>query len=288
MSINVYKRAGNLSLSRMFYRSPLDHCLTEAIQRLRCLNVVLYMGMDAASQALAQELPSNIRRTYAILAERGHVPFSTAHHHAHGRPSKADKAQGQQYLVPDEETGLANFLLLMSNLGHPVRIKHVPSLALSVKRQRHASDSQIKPPGKNWAQAFERRHPELKTRRVKVMDWKRHENIIYHKITHWFEVIGTVLQDKNILREHVYNMDETGVMLSMLGTVKVLSARDDLRDYRGAGVKRTIVTAIECISANGRCLLPLIIWPASTHRSNWTTYSTPMALRAFRKWLQRF
>ena len=75
--------------------------------------------------------------------------------------------------------------------------------------------------------------------------------------------------------ENIYNMDETGVMLSMLGSVKVLVGKDDARNYRGAGVKRTMVTAIECISADGRSLLPLIIWSASTHRSNWTTYPTP-------------
>jgi hypothetical protein len=73
----------------------------------------------------------------------------------------------------------------------------------------------------------------------------------------------------------VYNMDETGVMLSMLGSVKVLVGKDDRRNYRGGGVKRTMVTAVECVSADGRALLPLIIWPASTHRSNWTTHKTP-------------
>lgn len=71
------------------------------------------------------------------------------------------------------------------------------------------------------------------------------------------------------------NMDETGVMLSMLGSAKVLVGKDDRQGSRGAGVKRTMVTAIECINADGRALLPLIIWPASTHRSNWTTYETP-------------
>jgi hypothetical protein len=40
-------------------------------------------------------------------------------------------------------------------------------------------------------------------------------------------------------------------------------------------VKRIMVTAIECISADGRSLHPLVIWPASTHRSNWTTHPTP-------------
>ena len=70
-------------------------------------------------------------------------------------------------------------------------------------------------------------------------------------------------------------MDKTSVMLSMLSSVKVLVGKDDLRDYRGAGVKRKTVTAIECVSADGRCLLPLILWLASTYCSNWTTYPTP-------------
>lgn len=91
------------------------------------------------------------------------------------------------------------------------------------------------------------------------MAWERHEKNIYDKITHWFEVVGKVLQDPAVLPENVYNMDETGVMLCVLGSIKVLVSGDDPRDYRGAGVKRTMVTAIECISANGRSLLPMII-----------------------------
>jgi hypothetical protein len=97
------------------------------------------------------------------------------------------------------------------------------------------------------------------------MAWERHENNIYDKITHWFEVIGKVLQDPAILPENVYNMDKTGVMLCMLGSIKVLISKDDLQDYRGVGVKRTIVTTIKYISANGRSLLPIIIWPATTY-----------------------
>jgi hypothetical protein len=54
-------------------------------------------------------------------------------------------------------------------------------------------------------------------------------------------------------------------MLSMLGSVKVLVSKDNKRKYRGARVKRTTVTAIECISVDGRYLNPLIIWPATTY-----------------------
>jgi hypothetical protein len=70
-------------------------------------------------------------------------------------------------------------------------------------------------------------------------------------------------------------MDKTRVMLSKLRSVKVLAGRKDLRDYRGARVKRTEVTAIGCISANGRYLISMVIWPATTHRSNWTTFAIP-------------
>ena len=53
-----------------------------------------------------------------------------------------------------------------------------------------------------------------------------------------------MLENPAVLDENVYNMDETGVMLSKLGSVNVLAGRQDLRDYRGAWVKRTVVTAM--------------------------------------------
>ena len=111
------------------------------------------------------------------------------------RTTLYEKAQRQQYLTLQEEKALFTFLLLMSDLGQPVRIKYIPSLAFTLARQRSTTtDNSIKPPGKNWARAFEKRHQELKARRVRSTDWKRHEKNTYVKITHWFEVIGRELR----------------------------------------------------------------------------------------------
>jgi hypothetical protein len=231
--------------------------------------------MDRASQVLAQGVPPGVPRSYRALADHSDVPRSTLHHRAHGRPSVEKKAQGQQYLKPWEEDVVVKFLLQMSDIGQPIRMKFIPSIAFIATRKRPVADRPLKPPGKNWAKALENRHPELQARRVSALDWNRHEKNIYWKVIHWFEVIGKILQDPAILAENVYNMDETGVMLSMQGSVKVLVGKDDKRKYRGVRVKRTSVTAIECISADGRYLDPMIIWPASTHRSNWTIFHTP-------------
>jgi hypothetical protein len=46
-------------------------------------------------------------------------------------------------------------------------------------------------------------------------------------------MIKEVLQNLAVLAENVYNIDKTGVMLSMLGSVKVFVSKHDKQDYRG-------------------------------------------------------
>jgi hypothetical protein len=219
--------------------------------------------------------------SYAIRSRSTGIPASTLWRRANGKPSQRDKAANQQYLTPQEERALVNHVLRMAENGYPLPVSFLRSLAVIIARQRSSifqhptTDPKLRPPGKNWPQAFYKRHPELRSRRLKPIDWKRDDRHIGEKIHQWFAVIGRELADSAILLENVYNMDETGVLLSVLNSLKVLVSKHDLREHRGAAVKRTLVTAIECISADGRSLSPLIIWPAATHRSSWTTHSTP-------------
>lgn len=231
--------------------------------------------MDKASRALAERQLAEAPEPYRAFADRVGVPRSTLYHRSRGRPSREAKASKQQYLTPAEEKAVVEFVLRQSALGRPVQIKHVPHLAHIAAQHRSEPQRPQKPPGKNWARALEKRHPELRARRVRALDWNRHETYTYEKICQWFNTIRDVMERQDVLAENVYNMDETGVMLSLLGCIKVLVGKDDRRDYRGAHVKRETVTAIECISADGRSLAPMIIWPATTHRSNWTTFPTP-------------
>ncbi|KAF2177634.1 hypothetical protein K469DRAFT_602423 [Zopfia rhizophila CBS 207.26] len=194
--------------------------------------------MDPASIALSEGREPNEPRTYTALSERHNVSHTTLWNRAHGLPSIREKAESQQYLTPTEEKALARYLIQMSDIGYPVLMKCIRSLAFIIARQRSATAVTIKPLDKNWPKAFEKRHPELHSRK------SRYDNNIYDKITHWFEVIGKELQDPAIQTKNVYNMDETGVMLCMLSSVKVLISKNDSRNYRGAGVKRTMVTTI--------------------------------------------
>jgi hypothetical protein len=77
------------------------------------------------------------------------------------------------------------------------------------------------------------------------------------------------------LRVVLASIPRFGVLLGKLGSLRILVGKNELRNYRGASSKRTLITAVECISATGNCLHPLVIWPSATHRSHWTTRPTP-------------
>jgi hypothetical protein len=108
---------------------------------------------DRASKALAEASLPGEPRTYAATSKRSGVPLTTLYHRDHGRRSKEEKAQGQQYLTPSEEKALEKYSKLMADFGNPLRIKCLPALDFSIARQR-STNKATKPLGKNWPRGF--------------------------------------------------------------------------------------------------------------------------------------
>jgi hypothetical protein len=203
-----------------------------------------------------------------VIDRTDDVAVSTRWHRAHGRQTRRQQAVRQQLLTPQQEKALVDHLLQLHRNGYPARVKHLRSFAGNLM-----NNGQI--PAKDWPQAFYKRHPELKAVSMKAIDWQRHEKNIRAKVEHWFEIMDKQLSQREIVQENMYNMDETGVLLSDLNTVKVLVSRSDARGRRGVGLRRTMITAVECISADGRCIAPLIIWPGKALRATWISHDTP-------------
>jgi hypothetical protein len=98
----------------------------------------------------------------------------------------------------------------------------------------------IKLPGKNWSTAFPKRHPELKATTLQALEWDRHEHFIYEKVIEWY----TVIKNPALKPRNVYNMNETGVLLAVLNSLKVLVSSDNLQKCRGTGKDSTKIIVI--------------------------------------------
>jgi hypothetical protein len=99
---------------------------------------------DCVSKALAEASLPGEPRTYDAISKRSGVPPSTLYYRDHGRRSREEKAQGQQYLTPSEEKALEKYMKQMADMGNPVRIKYIPSPLVSlagvprrIERQKH-------------------------------------------------------------------------------------------------------------------------------------------------------
>lgn len=190
------------------------------------------------------------RKTAAAESEPGaaspHLPYNTQWHRDHGRGTRRDKAIKQQLLTPREEQAIVDFVLRADRNGFPARVKDLHHYAAVFlrgrapqRKRKPSSQEQRQVPAKDWPQAFCKRHPELKVARLRALDWRRHEKNIYKKIVNWFDLMRAQLEEPGVLRENVYNMDETGVLLSVLGSSKYIVSAEMHKSHRGTDSKRT-------------------------------------------------
>jgi hypothetical protein len=117
--------------------------------------------MDPAIIALSEGHGPTKPKTYATQSDSSKAPSSSLWHGAQGRPSREEKAKGQQYLIPSEEKALVKYVLRTSGSGYPNPVKYLRSLAFIIAGQ-HSIDNLIKYPGKNWPQAFYKCHLQFK------------------------------------------------------------------------------------------------------------------------------
>ncbi len=119
----------------------------------------MMQGVDRAGKADRRRGVKKLD-TIAVEALPTETPASTRWHRSHGRPSRAQKAISQQYLTPEEEVELRDYLLRSHRNGYPVQVKALRFLALVIARQRSSTcpiptaDPPLRAPSKNWPQGF--------------------------------------------------------------------------------------------------------------------------------------
>ena len=112
----------------------------------------------------------------SVTNETDDIPVSTRWHRAHGRQTRRQRAIQQQLLTPAEEKALVDHVLRLYRNGRPARVKHLRYFARTHLQRRAGTDGpcSTRLPGKDWPQAFYKRHPELQAARSKAIDWQRH------------------------------------------------------------------------------------------------------------------
>ena len=194
------------------------------------------------------------------------VPYATlwGRIKAYSQPKGQYEAKVMQKLSPHQESHLVNWVLTQEALGLPVNHAQIQTFA---NRILHASGSQ-QTVGKHWLQKLIRRYPVLKTKRQKRMDIKRLKGASTDVLKEWFRLL-TIPEINKIQPQDRWNMDKTGLMegLGINGLCVGSSAtKVALAKHPESRIWTTIV---ECISASGASLPPLVIFKGKDIQEQW-------------------
>jgi hypothetical protein len=130
-------------------------------------------------------------------------------------------------------------------------------------------DPPPQPVGKKWVSRFVNSQSELQTKWNRKFHSQRARCEDPVAIAAWFKLVEETRQAYGIVDDDVYNFDETGFMMGVAATSKVVTSSDTVG--RATVVQpgnRDWVTAIECINASGWCLLLFVILSGKLYQAS--------------------
>jgi hypothetical protein len=124
--------------------------------------------------------------------------------------------------------------------------------------------------GKNWIYGFKRRHSKLKFRWARHGEAKRTSGLNHYNVDSYFKDLEHILATHNILPKDIYNLDEKGLEQSggdLRMRVMVDQAQQEPKLHGEEG--RQMATVLECVSAGGFAIPPLLIHPGTEKDREW-------------------
>jgi hypothetical protein len=200
------------------------------------------------------------------------IPRSTLKDRLSGRVVHGTNPGPVPYLTKDEETELANHLLMAAEIGYGKTRRDVCCLVKSYLNTK--TDKVMKGATKlsnGWWEKFLKRNPQLTLRVGDSTAGVRFDAVTVENMDHYFDLLQEVFDEFEFDRhpESIYNMDETGVPLCPRPP-KIIARKGQKKvRYRTSGQK-TQITVLACGSATGHVLPPFIVFAAKQVSPLWT------------------
>ena len=127
-----------------------------------------------------------------------------------------------------------------------------------------------RPIGKNWVSRFIKSSPELQTKWNRKFHSQRARCEDPVEIAAWFKLVEETRQTYGILDSDIYNFDETGFIIGVALTSKVVTSSNTVsQTVTVQPGNRDWVTTIECINASGWSTPPFVILSGKLHQASW-------------------
>jgi hypothetical protein len=168
---------------------------------------------------------NNPRQSIRALARAYDVPESTLRTRLRDTKPRSETASVNRKLSASEEQSLVQWILDLDRRGFLPQVIDVRRMTDALL----ASRGQNPPPppvGKNWVSHFVNSRSELQTKWNRKFHSQRARCQDPVAIVAWFKLVEETRWAYGILDDDVYNFDETGFMMGVAATSKVVTSSD--------------------------------------------------------------
>ena len=92
-------------------------------------------------------------------------------------------------------------------------------------------------------------------------------------MSEWYNKFCQVWKEKGLQPEDFWNMDESGFMIGMGRSQKIITRDAHEQLYIGSSSNCELVTVVEAISAGGMTIPPMVILAGKRHMARWSSHT---------------
>jgi DDE superfamily endonuclease/Tc5 transposase DNA-binding domain len=182
--------------------------------------------------------------------------------------SRHEASTKRQKLSPIQEQYLAQWITDEDRCARAPSHAMVRQMAECLARENGDNE----PCGKNWIDGFLRRNPTISTMVGHSIEATRVTCASKDILLSWFSLLRSLLDGYSIKTANIWNFDEHGIALGCGTNGRVLApiqANNRKKTYVKTPEDREWVSIIECISAVGSAISPLVIFKGQNLQSTW-------------------
>jgi hypothetical protein len=210
------------------------------------------------------------------------VPPSTLHARMSGTTSRHNAHESEQMLSSAEERTLVKWITHLTRTGYPISPALALEMAETICCQRYQLSKQAphrRPIGKRWLDRFRIRHPEIQGVWTRQIESARYTALNNTTVQGWFDAVTDLYIQYRYPPERIYNMDESGFAVGASQSSRALVNIREKSSWKVIKGRQEWITAIECVSAAGIAIPPLLIFKAEHTNTSWIPAGAPLDWR---------
>jgi hypothetical protein len=229
-----------------------------------------YKKIEEAIAQAVEAYSTNKSQKISVLARQFDVPYRRLKRRLDGQDSRSTRQPSNKLLTDDQESAIVTWIQYLDRIGAPATTDMLRNCANSILQRNHPDENPPPVVGPNWPYRFTKRLPDQYKRIIqKPIDPKRLTAESLAGVQVWFERLNMTMKQYKIGPSNLYNMDETGFQYGRGKKEYVITANPTNNNRIGSDSTRESLTLVECISASGWCMNPLIIFAGKVHMEEW-------------------